>query len=172
MKMILTALLLASAMPMTAQAQERPSFTEITAQTEQVGQAYAHAYIAMDWDRIESLLHDEASFEDSTANLIFGGGRYDGKAAMMTLFREGYTGISSLKLTPLRSFASGEVYVEEGQLDWGVDMGGGRIVESSMPILTILTMKDGKVWKHRDYADYRPFLAADAASREAAGATP
>ena len=151
------------------QAQERPSFDETSASTEAVGQAYFDAYIARDWDALEPLLAETGSFQDRTAELVFGGALADGKPAMMTLFRQGYTGITRMSLRPLRAFHSGHYSIFEGELDWAVQLGEGREVASVMPFLSILRIEDGLVVSHRDYADYAPFLAAARAPRNGEG---
>lgn len=146
-------------------AQERPSFDETSAATQTVGQAYFDAYISRDWDRLEPLLADAASFQDETAELVFGGALADGKPAMMTLFRDGYDGITQMTLRPLRTFHSGQYSIFEGELDWTIQLDENRAVSSVMPFITILRVEDGLVVSHRDYADYAPFLQAARASR-------
>ncbi|MBC2776381.1 nuclear transport factor 2 family protein [Parasphingopyxis marina] len=154
-------------------AQQRPNFDATSAETAPVGEAYFAAYIARDWDALEPLLADAASFRDPTAELVFGGALADGKAAMMTLFRQGYAGITRMEFRPLRTLHAGHYAIFEGELDWALDMGDGsgegRIVESVMPFVTLLRIEDGLVVEHRDYADYAPFLAAARAARDAAG---
>jgi len=149
-------------------AQERPSFEDTSAATEAVGQAYFDAYIARDWDALEPLLAETGSFRDATAELVFGGALADGKPAMMTLFREGYAGITQMELRPLRAFHSGHYSIFEGELSWTLQLDENREVSSVMPFITILRIEDGQVVSHRDYADYAPFLLAARASRETA----
>lgn len=149
-------------------AQERPRFDDVSAATAPVGEAYFAAYIARDWDALEPLLADAASFRDPTAELVFGGALADGKPAMMALFHEGYAGITQMEFRPARTLHSGNYTIFEGELDWAVDMGDGTAVASVMPIVTILRIEDGLVVSHRDYADYAPFIAAARAAREAA----
>jgi ketosteroid isomerase-like protein len=152
-----------------ATAQERPRYDDVTAATAPVGDAYFAAYIARDWDALEPLLADEATFHDPTAAHVFGGALADGKAAMMTLFREGYAGITRMALRPMRTVHAGNYAIYEGELDWALDMGDGRNVASVMPFVTVLRIENGHVVEHRDYADYAPFIAAARASRDAAG---
>lgn len=160
------ALLAAPAAPLFAQ--ERPSFADMSAATETVTQAYFDAYIGRDWDRLEPLLADAGTFRDVTADPVFGGAGAEGKAAMMTLFREGYAGITRMSLRPLRTFHSGHHSIFEGELDWTLRLDNGREVSSVIPFVTILGVEDGLVVSHRDFADYAPFVAALRASREAA----
>lgn len=147
-------------------AQEQQNFGEASAASESVGQAYFDAYIARDWDSLEPLLAGTGSFHDATAELVFGGAEAQGKAAMMTLFREGYAGIRRMELRPLRTFHSGHYAIFEGELDWTLQLDGGGEVSSVMPFITILRIENGLIVSHRDFADYAPFLTALRATRD------
>ena len=52
-----------------------------------------------------------------------------------------------------------------GQLSWTYQQEQQKLVVEKMPIVVVLQMADGRVVSHRDYADYRPYFAAEAASR-------
>lgn len=149
-------------------AQERPSFDDASAATQTVGEAYFAAYVARDWDTLEPLLADHGTFRDGTAELVFGSALADGKPAMMTLFREGYEGITRMTLRPMRTIHSGHYSIFEGELDWAIQLSPDREIASVMPFVAILRIEDGLVVEHRDYADYAPFIAAVRASQEAA----
>ena len=161
--------LAAVALPATVSAQERPDFETSTATALSVGEEYIGAYIARDWDRLAPLMADDVTFQDTTAQHVFGGVKHEGKDPLLVFFRKGYSGISRMEFALDREFASSDNAIFEGTLDWDVDMGGGRIVSTSMPFVVVLTVHDGKVVSHRDYADYRPFLTANEASMIAAG---
>ena len=163
---LVLALLALPAAPLFAQ--EQPSFAETSAATETVSQAYFDAYIARDWDALEPLLADTGTFRDITAEPVFGGAGAQGKAAMMTLFREGYASITQMSLRPMRTIHSGQTSIFEGELDWTLRLQNGSEVRSVMPFLTILRVEDGLVVSHQDFADYAPFIEALHASREAA----
>jgi ketosteroid isomerase-like protein len=147
-------------------AQERPDYTAVSAETQSVGEAYFDAYIARDWGRLEPLLADNASFLDPTADLVFGGAQVDGKAAMMTFFREGYAGITRMSVSPVRAIHSGHYAIFETELDWAMMMSATQEVASVMPFVVVLRIEDGRVVSHRDYADYAPFIAAARSSRQ------
>lgn len=166
----LTALALSMSAPGLAAQQAQPAkpdLAAISAETSAIAQAYFHAYVARDWDTLEPLLADHADFQDSTAALVFGGVKRDGKADMMKLFREGYSGISKMEFRQTRMLQFANDALFEGDLDWAVDMGGGRIVASVTPFVSVIHVENGKVVHHRDYVDYRPFIDADRASRAA-----
>ena len=142
-------------------AQEQPMrYADAAEVAKDVGGEYFAAYIARDWDSIEPLMADENSFHDDSAALVFGSVEYLGKENVLRGFREGYAGITHMKFTSLREMHAGHFAIFEGSLDWGVNVGGGRVVNSEMPFVVILRIENGKVTEHRDYADYSPFIAA------------
>ncbi|WP_243919015.1 nuclear transport factor 2 family protein [Novosphingobium beihaiensis] len=153
----ITAFAIAAAQP--AWAETPPRYDQVTQASTPVADAYFAAYIARDWDKLETLLDDEASFQDESAELVFGGLRSQGKAAMMKRFREGYASLTHMSFKPQRTFHAGHIAIYEGDLDWGLDIGDGVVVESETPMVVILRVEDGKIVRHRDNVDYAPFLA-------------
>ncbi len=160
------AVIVLAVMAVPSWAQDKPSFGEIGSKTRAVADPYFKAYVARDWDRLEPLLADGGGFADPTASLVFGSVRFDGKAATLKNFREGYAAIRHMAFHPMRSFVSGEHAVYEGTLDWTLELKGGKqAVTQGMPFITVLRVVDGQVLEHRDFADYTPFLAALRAAR-------
>lgn len=157
--------LLAFAVPASAATENR--YTAETAATAPIADAYAAAYVALDWDRLEPLLADDASFLDPTATLVFGSVGTQGKVAVMKNFRSAYASLRKMSLTKRQVIHSGHFALYIGDLTWTVDMGDGRDVSSVTPIVIVIEVKDGKVVSHRDYVDYAPFLAAERATRPA-----
>ncbi len=143
------------------------TYEQAGAITAPVAEAYFNAYVGRDWDALEPLLAQDASFYDPTATRVFGPVLSEGRAAMMERFRVGYSAITHMRFEVERRFVAGDVAIYEGALDWGIDMGGGNIVESVAPMVITITTKDGKVVEHRDHIDYAPFLAALAAAQSA-----
>jgi ketosteroid isomerase-like protein len=152
------ALALGVAMPI--QAQESVSYAEASRATAEVADAYFEAYIGRDWDSLESLLDENASFHDESAELVFGGLLTEGKTAMMDRFRVGYAAITHMRFATQRVIHSGAIAIYEGDLDWGLDLGDGTLVSSVTPMVVILRVDGGKVVRHRDHVDYAPFVAA------------
>lgn len=142
-------------------AQQGPSFGQASTATRTVADPYFKAYIARDWDRLEPLLADAGGFTDPTAALVFGSVKFEGKAATLKNFREGYAAIKHMAFHPMRAFVSGEHALYEGTLDWTLALRNGRqAVTRGMPFITILRVVEGRVLEHSDFADYTPFLAA------------
>ncbi len=155
------ALLLAAttAMPLGAQ-QAPPPYGLVSDSTRAVAEPYLQAYVSKDWDALEALLAEEASFRDPTAELVFGGRLTSGRDAMMTKFRTGYAGVE-MSFEPTRTIFSGRYAILEGKLSWSSMMQGGMKVDSpDTPYVLILRVEGGKVVEHRDYTDYHPFIAA------------
>ena len=150
MRILFLAAAMLAAMP--AHAQEEQSYEAATTTTNQVASAYFDAYVARDWDRLEPMLADNANFKDPTATLVFGGVGAPDKAAMMTLFREGYSSITEMSWQEDRRIMAGNIAVFEGTLSW----------TAVMPFATIVTVEDGKIVEHRDYGDYSKYLEARA----------
>lgn len=160
--------LLVSALPLFSQA-GRPTLAERSAQTEAVAKPYFEAYIARDWRRLEPLLDDQVHFDDATANLVFGAVARHGKAELMKAFRETYAAIRSMHFHAASQFVSGEHMVFIGELEWRLGLPDGLVVDTRMPFVVRLQVRDGKVLEHLDTADYKPFVAALRKARAAAG---
>lgn len=133
--------------------------------TAPVADAYFDAYIALDWDRLEPLLADNATFQDRTAEQLFTSLKKDGKVDIMKGFRENYSGLTKMIFRKSRVLHSGAYAIYEGDLEWGVKYPAGRVVESVTPFVVILKVENGKVVEHRDWVDYGPFLQSELATR-------
>ena len=151
---------LALSAPLFAQEVERKDYAAVSAATAPVADAYFAGYISRDWDALEQLLAEGASFQDPTATHVFGGVLSEGREAMMQRFRVGYAGITEMDFVTDRRMVSGDIAIYEGALHWGLDLGDGTVVRSVTPMVIVLTVEDGKVVRHRDYVDYAPFVEA------------
>ncbi|MBH9551537.1 nuclear transport factor 2 family protein [Inhella gelatinilytica] len=158
--------------PAAAPAQPpRPTLAERSAQTEAVARPYFEAYIARDWDRLEPLLDEHIRFDDATAHVVFGGAvGKQGKTELMKAFRETYAAIRAMRFHPQSQFASGEHMVFVGELEWSLGLADGAVVDTRMPFVVRLQVRQGKVLEHLDTADYKPFATALRQVRQAAAA--
>lgn len=152
-------------MPTPAFAQ-KVGYTQQSAATATVADAYIDAYIAMDWNRIEPLLADNATFHDPTAEVLFGSKQKEGKPAIMTAFRQGYATVTKMTLHRTRAIHAGNYGIVEGELEWAVKFPGDRLVQSRGPFIIIVRVEGGKVVEHRDYVDYAQFIKDERASRQ------
>ena len=129
--------------------------------TRRVAEIYFDAYIRRDWTVIEGLIGEDGGFSDPTAEQIFGTKPHRGKAETIKGFRSGYAGITTMSANITRTVFSSSYALFEGTLDWTLKLQSGKIIDTKeMPIVVILTIKDGKVVDHKDYADYRSFIEA------------
>lgn len=146
----------------------RPTLAERSLQTEAVAKPYFEAYIARDWARIEPLLDEQVRFDDATAQVVFGAVGKQGKVELMKAFHEGYAAIRSMRFHPSSQFSSGEHMVFVGELEWSLGLPDGLVVDTRMPLVVRLQVRNGKVLEHLDTADYKPFVTALRAARQAA----
>jgi ketosteroid isomerase-like protein len=157
---VLMFLALACASRLGAQSPRASAYLAASDSSRTVGQEYLRAYVALDWDQIDSMLGEDASFQDPTAELIFGGKLVSGRDNMMAKFRTGYAGIQ-MSFVETRAVYSGHYAIIEGLLTWSAPLGDGRrVTAKDSPFVLVLRIEGGRVVEHRDYADYHPFIAA------------
>ena len=145
-------------------AQKAPDYNQLSAVTADISQRYLQAYFAKDWNTLETLLADSASFADPTATQLFGAETKTGKTVIMQAFREHYAPISFQFIQDSRMFAIDHA-IFVGKLSWTYQLPKQKLVVEKMPMVVVLQMVDGRVVSHRDYADYRPYFTAVEASR-------
>jgi|GEM_PF-4027486 len=124
----------------------------------EIGDKYFQAFMKKDWDTIEPLLADHASFRDVTAEILFDAVLHDGKEAVMKILREGFAAIDLISFEPIRTMHSGNYAVYEGTLTWQVKVDADQVFSMTMPIMTILRIENGLVVEHRDFAVYEEFV--------------
>jgi len=139
-------------------AQEKTPFKDATDVTQDVATRYFNTYMAMDWDKLEPMLHVDSTFEDPTAHLLFGLKRPAGKEAVIKNFREGYASLTSMKAKLSRTFFSGDTGIFELDLTFGFRNRQNGITTITMPLVVMIAVKDGKIIMHRDYGDYREYV--------------
>lgn len=165
-KYIVVLLLITSTV--ASSAQQGNQFKSTTDATQDISTKYFNSYIAMDWDKLEPMLHPDATFEDPTAALLFGEKRPSGKVNVMKNFRDGYESLTSMKAKLSRTFFSGSAGIFELDLTFGFRNRQNGITTINMPLVVVITVKDGKVISHRDYGDYREYLTQLKAAQEKA----
>ncbi len=146
---------------------EEASYLTTSDRTQKVAQKYFEAYLARDWNTVETLVADDVSFGDPTAVQLFGPNTHMGKAAAMKYFRENYAALTEMKATVTRAIFASHYAIFESTLDWSVKLRNGKELRTpAMPFVVIVTVRDGKVVEHRDYADYRGFIEAARQARK------
>jgi hypothetical protein len=139
-------------------AQQKSSFQETTALTKEVATRYFNHYMNLEWDKIESLMHKDITFDDPTAELAIGWQKVKNKDNVLKHFRINYAAITKMTPNLQRSFFSGNNAVFEMNLVFSFRSGKDQITTIKMPLVTILTLKDGKVITHKDFGDYTEYL--------------
>lgn len=149
-----------------AQVNPGPALLEASAATEQVASAYFEAYMTRDWDAMGALLADDAHFTDPTAEILWGKTELEGSTAITEMFRGAFAQTEAMNFTEHRRIFTGAVAVFEGDLHVTGPNPLDGVVTTVTPMVVILTVKDGKVVSHRDYADYAAYFRARAAAQQ------
>lgn len=134
------------------------SFTESTSLTEQITTKYFEDYFNLDFDAMEDNMHDDISFHDPTAELIMGSKLVEGKVNVYENFKKSYASIIEMKQESIRTIFSSNTGIFEIIIKWKLNAGPDKEVAIEMPLIIVLTIKDGKVIEHRDYGDYNFFM--------------
>ncbi len=138
-----------------AYAQEADSSTTIS-----IAKDYLTAYSTFDTAAMAPFLADDMVFYDPTsANQSADGGAFmfEGKEAVLKGLGD-YAGqyqSFSVDYDIERQYESEGVVVFVAMLTWTVTSPDGESATGSAPIVTAVTVKDGKIIKHTDYYDYK-----------------
>lgn len=138
-------------------AQEKINYTEVSNFTTVIGENYAEAYFNMDFDKMAIFMHEDFNFLDPTATLVFGWSNPKGIDSAVNFFKTNYSSLLEMNPTFTRKFFSGETAMFEMNLKFNFKVDEDTI-NINMPLVTVLTLKDGKVIEHRDYGDYNVYL--------------
>lgn len=147
-------------------AQQKITFKDATDVTQDIATKYFNAYMAIDWNKLDALAHDEITFEDPTAELLFGEKKPAGKQAVMKNFRDTYASITNMTPKLTRTFFSGNSGIFEMDLSFSFKNRQNGITTITMPLVVVITVKNGKVIAHRDYGDYREYVKQMKAAQE------
>ncbi|PHS62868.1 MAG: hypothetical protein COB12_10210 [Flavobacterium sp.] len=140
-------------------AQNKVSFSEITTNTKSITTTYFNDYINLDFDALKSQMDNDISFNDTTAKLIFGIELVEGKKQVFENFKNTYTSIVEMKADIIRTIFSSHVGIFEIELTYKFKVGIEKVITiKKMPLIVVLTVKDGKISEHKDYGDYNHFL--------------
>ena len=139
-------------------AQQQQNFEQTTTATEELCNNYILAYFNMNFVEMADYMHDEFSFQDPTASLLFGWQFVTPKDSALHFFKTNYSSLLEMKPNFTRKFFSGEHAVYEMDLVFSFYVNEQKdSVSINMPLVTILSLKDNKVIAHRDYGDYRAY---------------
>lgn len=129
------------------------------ARIDDIADAYLAAYQAFDIDRIEALVTEDFDFSDPTSESLPNPFNYSGRDVVMGHWRDYRAGVDSHRFvyTIDRRYAFSGHVVLIGSIEVFAT-GQGMSSHAEASIVTILTVRDGQVAAHRDYADYESFF--------------
>ena len=150
-----------------------PAQTAVSAET--VGRAYIAAYSAADWDRMSTFMADSVAFVDRTNPDPAFVAVTRGRAAVLAMLRTfgSSGGVESLDFDFPLVFASNNVVVFSGRVNTlSRPSGGNGAYRWRSDQVIALTIGDGKVVRHEDFADYvHPVIERVPESVSPSGAT-
>lgn len=119
---------------------------------------YIDAYGAFDLERVETFYAEDAVFTDPTSFEFTDFGapyHWEGREAIIRELHELKTESGVVAVT----YKSSQVYEASGRVVFVADLQPvyntkEGVVRTQVPIVTIVTVRNGKVIEHRDYADY------------------
>lgn len=156
MKTLVTALLIIISFNAFAQ---RPSFRDSTAMTKTISTQYFEGYMAMKFDEMAKLMHNDVSFDDPTSRYTIGWDKVEGKDNVVNFFKTNYSSIIEFKPTMQRSYFSSNEGVFQMDLTFKFTMEGKKDpLTITMPLTTVITVKGNKVIAHRDLGDYVVYM--------------
>lgn len=126
----------------------------------EVANAYLNAYSTFDTSIMAPFYADDAVFYDPTSSKDDAGGapiKLDGKAAILKELSDYAAQFNSFSLSydvKQRYHANG-VVVFIADLTWSLVDKEDNAASGGAPIVTAITVKDGKVTRHVDYYDYQ-----------------
>ncbi|WP_417481321.1 nuclear transport factor 2 family protein [Maricaulis sp.] len=128
--------------------------TGITGNSREIAEAYLAAYQRQDHDAMRALYAENARFIDPTSLAIPQiTAPIDWRGADAIIAGISSWGIDHLNYTVERSYESSGAVIFDGRtvVSYETAIGERRFI---YPIITIITVQDGKVVEHRDYTDF------------------
>ncbi len=140
-------------------AQNKTPLKDSTVVTTAISEQYIQWYLNLNFDALGTLMHQDFSFEDPTAAMLFGWNKPEGKENALAFFKTNYASITEMKADIIRKIISGNHAIYEMQLHFKFYQNEDKdLISISMPLITILAIKDGKVIEHKDYANYNDYI--------------
>ena len=73
-------------------------------------------------------------------------------------FKKNYAAIIEMKQESVRTIFSSDTRIFEIIIKWKFNAGPEKVIAIEMPLIAVLTVKEGLVIEHRDYEDYNYFI--------------
>lgn len=127
---------------------------------ERIARAFIAAYEVVDLDALRALSAEDLVSVDGSAPVSAGGPyRFEGREAWLSglagFVRDG--GLIDIRQQHDTAWQSGEKMVFIGRFDARYRGSGGGVLHVRGRIVTVVTVRDGKVVRHEDIADYPAF---------------
>ncbi len=131
-----------------------------TSETVRIAEEYLAAYSSYDANLIAPHISDDMIFYDPTSsneNADSGPFIFEGKEAVLKGLGDYASQYKSFSVDYAveRRYESEGVVVFVAMLTWNILTANDATATGSSPIVTAVTVKDGKVVKHTDYYDYK-----------------
>lgn len=131
-----------------------------SAATVEIATGYLAAYSTFDVGKMAPFLSDEIVFVDPTSadqNADGGPFRFEGKAAVLKGLGDYAAQFKDFHVAydVKRRYESEGNVVFVADLTWTVVTKDDETATGGAPIVTVVTVKDGKIVEHRDYYDYK-----------------
>ncbi|MEO9871081.1 nuclear transport factor 2 family protein [Ekhidna sp.] len=128
--------------------------------TTETAAKYLDMYTSMKFDEIGEFYSDRTIFDDATMS-FFGQGRdyakRTGREDIIAFLKEGFASLSGIEYEIEKSYGVGVVHFTYGILKYTYSPkieGEIRSLSMELPLAIVLEIKDGKIVRHQDVADY------------------
>ena len=135
--------------------------TSVIAQsTEETAAKYLSFYTTKQFDAIKAYYTDESIFQDATMSFFDQQGKYEtlkGSENISAFLKEGFASISEIDYQVQHEYAVGVISYSYGILKYEYVIsheGQQKSLKIELPLAIVLEVKNGKVIRHQDIADY------------------
>lgn len=125
-----------------------------------IASEYLSLYTSMQFDEIQKFYTEDSIFEDPTMSIFNENGHYEtpkGPRNIADFLTKGFNNISDVHFEIKSQYTSGIVAYHQGILHFKSSIGTtkeGNPFRFELPLAIILSIKNGKIIRHQDIADY------------------
>jgi limonene-1,2-epoxide hydrolase len=131
--------------------------------TEEVADKYLVLYTSKQFDAMKGYYTDQSTFQDPTMSFFDQESKYEtlkGSDNIIAFLKDGFASISKIDFQVQNNFAVGVINYSYGILKYKYTVdreGKTKVMDIALPLAIILEIKDGKVIRHQDIADYNEY---------------
>jgi limonene-1,2-epoxide hydrolase len=121
---------------------------------------YLSLYTSLKFDEMTKYYSDNSIFEDPTMSFFNEDKSYEiitGPKNINTFLKEAFKKITDVSFKIEKQYNAGVIFFYYGTFNYKYDIGKDnnlKIINLSLPLAIILTVKDNKIIHHQDIADY------------------